>query len=334
MKHLSNTLSITFSLLSGLVLFEIATTKALSQQPQFSNDPIPITPWPATDGLNRKLPLADSLPAPRKNRYVGIFYFLWHNHQLPKNSFGDGPHDIKKILAADPDVLKKPNSPLWGPMGSPHYWGEPLYGYYRSDDPWVLRRHANALTDAGIDVLIFDTTNAVTYPDVYTKLCEVFTQIRKEGGATPHIAFMVNTKAAETANKIYQDLYKPGRFQELWFQWHGKPLMICDPAVASPELQQFFTLRKAHWPFTMVNTEKAWHWEAAYPQPFGYIDDENVPEQVNVSVAQNLRRSDGKVTNMSSGQRAWTQFPQRYRFAGTRSHQQRAQLPGTMVTRI
>ena len=27
----------------------------------------------------------------------------------------------------------------------------------------VLRRHANLLADAGIDTLIFDTTNAVTY---------------------------------------------------------------------------------------------------------------------------------------------------------------------------
>jgi hypothetical protein len=66
-------------------------------------------------------------------------------------------------------------------------------------------------------------------------------------------------------------------------------------------LKQFFTLRRAHWPFQIVNTPYAWHWEAAYPQVYGYADDPSRPEQVNVSVAQNLRISDGLPTNMSEG---------------------------------
>ncbi|MHB8899313.1 MAG: hypothetical protein ACYC6Y_11250 [Thermoguttaceae bacterium] len=165
----------------------------------------------------------------------------------------------------------------------------------------MLRRHAQALADAGVDTLIFDTTNAQIYRDTYRALCQVFQQVRDQGGQTPQIAFMVNTKAGETAEKIYRDLYEKRLFEALWFRWQGKPLMICDPAEASPTLQDFFTLRRAHWPFTMVNTEKAWHWEATYPQPYGYDHDPKKPEQVNVSVAQNLRQSDGKVTNMSEG---------------------------------
>ena len=43
-------------------------------------------------------------------------------------------------------------------------------------------------------------------------LCEVFTEIRKAGGRTPQIAFMVNTEAGKTAEKLYHDLYEPGRF--------------------------------------------------------------------------------------------------------------------------
>ena len=165
----------------------------------------------------------------------------------------------------------------------------------------MIRRHARLLADAGVDTLIFDATNALTYPDVYTKLCEVFREVRASGGRTPQIAFMVNTKAGPTARQAYRDLYRPGKFRDLWFVWQGKPLMLCDPAEASPELREFFTLRKAHWPFTLVNTPYAWHWEATYPQPYGYTDDPNRPEQVNVSVAQNLRDSDGQVTNMSAG---------------------------------
>ncbi len=254
------------------------------------------TPWPATDALGRDLPVTTQPNAIRKNRCVGIFYFLTHG--LDRS---DIPKNIMNILAQDKDILNKPESNLWGSPSGPYYWAEPLYGYYNSKDPWVIRRHANLLVDAGIDTVIFDTTNRITYRDVYMQICEVWAQIRREGGRTPQICFMLNTKAGESAAEIYNDLYRPGKFQDLWFVWNGKPLLICDPKHTIPEIAEFFTLRKAHWPFTQVNTHNAWHWEAAYPQVFSYDDNSNMPEQVNVSVAQNLRQSDGKVTNMSDG---------------------------------
>jgi hypothetical protein len=254
------------------------------------------TPWPAIDALGRVAPAGGEVAAPRPGHVVGIFYFLTLG-----GSGGPGPFNIAEILARDPGILKKPNSPLWGGAHGPYFWGEPLLGYYNTTDPWVLRRHAHLLADAGVDTLIFDTTNAVTYRNVYMKLCEVFSQVRKEGGRTPQLCFMVNTRAGATAREIYNDLYKPGLYKELWFEWQGKPLMICDPAEADPELRAFFTLRKAHWPFEQVNTKDAWHWEAAYPQHYGFSADPARPEQVNVSVAQNLRAADGKVTDMSRG---------------------------------
>lgn len=161
----------------------------------------PGVPWPATDALGRSLPLAGEVGPPKTNRFVGIFYFINHNGE-PRCDLLDGPYDIAKVFARDPDVLKKPGSPFWGPIGTSYYWGEPLFGYYRSADPWVLRRHARLLADAGVDVLIFDTTNAQTYPENYLALCEVFAEIRKAGGHTPQITFMVNTKAGETAGEI------------------------------------------------------------------------------------------------------------------------------------
>ena len=255
----------------------------------------PGTPWPATDALVRSMPDIATVPAPRSDRFVGIFYFLWNNRDSDRL-----PNDLAKILPQDPDLLKKPNSPLWGKPGM-YYWGEPLYGYYDSRDPWVLRRHAMLLTDAGVDVVIFDTTNRQTYPDVYQALGKVWSQILKEGGRVPKICFMVNTRAGETAEELYRDLYQPGLFPELWFHWQGKPLLICDPKEASDAVKKFFTLRKAHWPFTLENTHNAWHWEATHPQVYSYDDDPAKPEQVNVSVAQNLHKDDGKVVNMSSG---------------------------------
>jgi len=279
-----------FLLLTGVAFAQSAVTN--------SN---PGTPWPATDALGRALPTASEVGPLKPGRFVGIFYFLTH-HGIPKNPAADEPYNVAHILAADPNAAATPTSPPWGPIGMTHYWSEPLYGYYNNADPWVLRRHAQLLADAGVDTLIFDTTNAETYRDIYMALCEVFRQIRQAGGRTPQICFMVNTKAGATALQIYHDLYQKGLYRELWFQWQGKPLMICDPAEASPELKEFFTLRRAHWPFTLTNTPYAWHWEATYPQPYGYTDDPQKPEEVNVSVAQNLRAKDGKVTNMSSGE--------------------------------
>ena len=260
----------------------------------------PGTPWPATDALGRPLPLATEVGPPKDGKFVGIFYFINHTGS-PRSELLDGPYDVAKILSRDPDALGKPDSPLWGGNGVSHYWGEPLYGYYRGNDPWVLRRHAQLLADAGLDVLIFDTTNARSYPETYLELCRVFTKIRKAGGHTPQIAFMVNTQAGKTARDIYRDLYQKKIYRDLWFIWQGKPLMICDPAKADDELKSVFTLRRAHWPFTLTNTPYAWHWEATYPQPFGFTDDPAKPEQVNVSVAQNLRDDNGQVENMSSG---------------------------------
>ena len=261
-------------------------------------------PWQAVDALGRKVESTQPL---RENKSVGILYFLWIDSASAKAPWTDGPYDVAKILERLPEAEQKDSeaskSDLWAPMGQMHFWGEPLFGYYSAFDPWVLRRHVELLADAGVDFLVFDTTNFVTYPKQVRALCDVMLQIRSEGGATPQITFMLNTKAAETAQKLWDEVYSTHKYDELLFPLDGKPLLVGDPAVITDEkIRAALTLRKAHWPFKMVNTEKAWHWEAAYPQPYGYADDPNKPEQVNVSVAQNLSREPGAaVRNMSSG---------------------------------
>jgi len=202
-------------LMTRFGLLTLLCTVSLAQ-PQYSSNPG--TPWPATDGLGRTLPMAKDAGAPKPDRFAAIFYFLW----LGQHEKGaGGPYLVTDILKRFPNALQTPSSPPWGPAASPHYWGEPLYGFYLSTDPWVLRRHAMLLADAGIDTLIFDTTNRITYRDVYFQLCETFRQIRREGGRTPQIAFMVNTEAGSTAQEVYEDLYQPRLYEELWFRWQG-----------------------------------------------------------------------------------------------------------------
>lgn len=186
--------------------------------------------WVATDALGRVVPRHDAVGAPRRDRFVGIFYFLW----LGPHARG-GPFDITRILEDDPGALQKPTSPPWGALGAPHHWGESVFGYYRSEDPYVLRRHARMLADAGIDAVFFDVTNQLTYPESYRALLEAFAEVKASGRDVPRVAFVCPFwDPAKVVDELVRDLYEPGLHPELWFRWEGKPLILADPERLDP----------------------------------------------------------------------------------------------------
>jgi hypothetical protein len=183
--------------------------------------------WAATDALGRRVPTAEDVGPPRPDRFVGIFYFLWHGAHVR-----GGPYDVTKILAQDPLAMEKKDSPLWGPIHAPHHWGESIFGYYLSDDAAVLRKHAQMLADAGVDTLIFDATNQITYKPYYMALLRVFAEVRASGGKTPQVAFLCPFgDPAKVVAELYKDLYEPGLHADLWFRWEGKPLILADPTL-------------------------------------------------------------------------------------------------------
>ncbi len=181
--------------------------------------------WVATDALDRRLPVHPEVRAPREDRFVAMFYFLW----LGSHVVG-GPHDIAKILAKDPDAMQKPANPLWGPLHGAHHWGESIFGYYLTDDAYVLRKHAQMLADAGVDAVVFDVTNQVTYRHYYMELLRVFAEVRRDGGRTPQVAFLCPFwDPRRVVEELFRDLYEPAVYPELWFKWEGKPLILADP---------------------------------------------------------------------------------------------------------
>lgn len=181
--------------------------------------------WTATDGLGRRVATHADVGPPRPNRHVVLFYFLWLGFVTP-----DGPYDISKILTANPDAMQEPDNPAWGPLTHAHYWAEPYFGYYQSTDPWVIRRHARMLADAGVDAVYFDVTNQVTYPESYHALLDAFAEVRAAGGTTPQIGFLTPFGSpAAVVQTLYDDLYSQGTHSELWFKVDGKPLMLADP---------------------------------------------------------------------------------------------------------
>jgi hypothetical protein len=245
--------------------------------------PAAATPWPATDGLGRSLPTFRDVGPVRTNRQVALFYFLWLNQHSTS-----GPHTISHILQDHPEARENAAHPAWGPIGHYHHFAEPLFGYYRSTDEWVYRKHAELLADAGVDAIIFDCSNAYTYRDSYFALCRAFDQARKDGVAVPRIAFLCRFGPyPEEVEEIYNDLYQPGLYPELWFYWKGKPLILAYPEGTSAEIRQFFTFRPPMPTyFDPPSRNDQWGWLQCYPQhPFGGTATQ--PEQMPVGVAMN-----------------------------------------------
>lgn len=251
--------------------------------------------WVATDALGRKLPLGGEVRPPQSDRFVGIFYFVWQGYHGTT-----GPLDLTKLIAADPQ------NPKLGDVGQFHWWGEPEIGYFRATDPWVARRNLEMLAVAGVDVLFVDVTNAFTYPDEMKVLFETARQMRAAGNPTPQITFILNAHTTATVKRLWKEWYEPNLYPELWFRWHGKPLILADindkedSEEVPAEIKSFFTWRRSWFESDpkgwFGDGKDKWPWRDRTPQNYGWHDDPKVAEQITVGVAshpigENIGRS-------------------------------------------
>ena len=187
--------------------------------------------------------------------YVGIFYFLWLGQH------GDqGVFNITNILANGGSAANNASYSGWGPIGSMHFFAEPLYGYYFSGDDWVIRKHMELLANAGVDFLYFDTTNGYPYTENALKVMRVCSELNTQGFDAPEVMFYTNTDLpgqATTVQKIYDGVYSPGLYEDTWFRINGKPAIVATSTSNNPN--NFFTIKKTQWPNQSVNTS-AWPW--------------------------------------------------------------------------
>ncbi len=250
--------------------------------------------WDAVDGLGRVLPTNEETGDIREDRFVGLFYWTWHAVIGSSNEANNNT----EIMAEYPEAKNDVNHPVWGNIGQSNHWDEPLYGYYTTVDKWVLRRHAELLADAGVDVIIFDNTNGTqTWRSSYITLLETFAEARADGVKTPQIAFLLPFSAGENTNiqleNLYLDIYRDSKYQELWFYWKGKPLIMAYPDALDRndplqgEIYDFFTFRPGQPSYTKGSEHKnQWGWLSIYPQQV-YKNKDGTPEQMTVGVAQN-----------------------------------------------
>ena len=94
-----------------------------------------------------------------------MFYWTWHQGN------DDTTYRVKnitEIVRQHPEAMKDYHHPAWGTKQPGFFfWEQPLLGYYKTTDPWVLRKHAEMLADAGVDAVFFDCTNAVSYTHLF-----------------------------------------------------------------------------------------------------------------------------------------------------------------------
>ena len=111
-------------------------------------------------------------------------------------------------------------------MNEFHFWGEPLYGYYNTRDPWVLTRHMELFRAAGIDYICIDMTNRVVYQDSITTLLDLLNTWYQEGKNIPKVTFYTNSYSGDTVRDLYYKFYQFDKYSNLWFAPNGKPLII------------------------------------------------------------------------------------------------------------
>ena len=159
-----------------------------------------------------------------QRRVVGIFYITWHRDTLATLK---SPYtaDVTRILDEDPTAKLDAKHPLW--TGGAYHWGQPEMGYFLSKDEYVIRKDMSMLSDAGVDVLVMDVTNAVRYWDEWEVVFSVMQEMKKEGNPVPSFCFWAfNGPVITVVQDLYDHCYKVGKWKDLWFEWDGKPLLL------------------------------------------------------------------------------------------------------------
>jgi len=248
----------------------------------------------ATDAVGRRIETAS---AKKEGRSVGLFYSLWlgqHQHQQKDI------YDITALLATEEGraALDNMGENDLSRVDEFHFWGQPLYGYYNMGDQWVINRHVEMLTMAGIDYLCFDATNAVLYQDPTFKLLDTLLKYQAQGFDVPKAMFYTNSYSGTTVTRIYNDFYQTEKYDAIWWAPNGKPMIIgitennqkaSDQTCfydysdfITPACKEFFDVKESQWPNGNINTEDAIPWMSwQYPQ----IIHEGTGS-VSVSVAQ------------------------------------------------
>ena len=297
-----------------------------------NNQAMPDT-WVFTDGLGRVSLTNAEVGAPREDKTLAMFYWTWHT----KETASKGAVNTTELLKEFPDAKNDYHHQAWVGKGHYCFWNEPIYGFYTTEDPWVLRKQAELLANAGVDTVFTDNTNGgYTWRESYFVLYPTWEDALKNGGVdVPKVSYLLpfgaHSGAISQANVIYDDIYKPGLYKDLWFYWDDKPMLMgLRSAVPSgglgKEIQSFFTWRAGQPEYRVNETAaKTWGWLSVFPQALYSVKGpagvrNGMIEQMSVGVAVNHNYVTKEITAMNGenvmGRSYTSDYPDRYEKEG------------------
>ncbi len=298
----------------------------------------------STDIYGRSFDEGDVASSDKK---VGMFYFVWLGEHTDSGIFDvtkySQTEDGKKALWSEVELID-PDGPINNPSnykikeeldgdGNPitpsplftfHYFSEPLYGYYCSDDPWVIARHIELLTVSGIDYIAFDLTNISIYADNIRVVLDSLLKFQKMGWNVPKAtSFLTGTdKSQNHPGRIldfYNTFYADPKYDSLWLrdEESNKPILSIDRfeyySGLSPIVTANLKIKNTIWPYDKSATiydDMSWmDWE--YPQRVYENSDGNY---MSVSVTQHVAGSFGMSANphIKDGENVRTTFAEKY----------------------
>ena len=244
------------------------SAKSKSDDRDISNERFTVNSLCATDELGRTISPKDMKD---ERKYVGIWYSLWEGQH---SSLQYEINNIQLLLDSGKEGRDKLAD--LSDAGQFYYWGKPLYGYYNMQDPWVLTRHIELFTMAGIDFLCIDATNQFDYLEVGEVLLGLLRKYKEQGFDVPKVMFYTNTMSGTTVDKIYKDYYKSGEWDDLWFVPNGRPMIVGytenngyasdmtkfnnQKDYVSQRMRIYFDLKESQWPNGEMNVKEGFPW--------------------------------------------------------------------------
>ena len=269
-----------------------AQNKRVADTRRLSNEDYTRYMLSGVDDFDRTFTITDG--EKEGKRYVGMFYFLWLGfHSNSQNAI----LDMNKLPLEDFQQGTADSVPQ-----SWHHWGESVFGYYNSNDEWVMRKQVEMFVMMGLDFLVFDCTNGYTYDATVTKLLGVLKEYAQDGWDVPQVMYYLHTdgktggQLRRDLKRLYTDFYKKAEYEGLWFAPNGKPLAVLLPTdtyyynedgnygfdmtdAVEAEMRNYFEFRCSQWPDDAYDENGVPWMDFGYPQ-------RNHGGWMNVSVAQ------------------------------------------------
>lgn len=266
--------------------------------------------WVFTDALGRESVTFDDVGGLKEDKTIALFYWTWHADLGTAN-----PVNLTEFMEKYPEAKNNYYHSAW-PGSACYFWNEPIYGYYKTDDPWVLRKQGEMLANAGVDTVFTDNTNGnFTWRKSYIPLYETWDDAQKNGAVNvPKISYLLpfgpTGGSKEQIISIYLDIYRNDKYQNLWFYWKGKPMLMAYKTNftanvnVEKEILSFFNWRPGQPGYLVDNTApNTWGWLSTYPQALYATSRSNlkngIVEQMTVGCAVNHNYVTHQITAMN-----------------------------------